>query len=648
MSSDICIVSVETETTNLFRQAVSTLPKPPLVIETTLDSAESAVRAAMAGGCEIFLAMEHNARNLRKKFGSTVVSISLNDLDIAEALYRAKKQYGQPVAMMRYRFQNEKLLSSLREVLDCEIRDFIFHNEEDCRAMLLKAGQEGCRAAVVGGPILIFSTREQTIPYVPLLPTQANIILAVQQAEQMAQVRQVERREAMKFKYVAQHSFTGIIVTDEQQRIIVFNPAAERIFGIEERKALGSYLAKVIPQGHLLTEGPMDQTQLEDLKVLRQKNKIQNKQLIVNRIPIVEEERVQGLIFTFQEVSDIQSMEEKIRRASHAKGLFAKLGFQNIVGNSKTLREAVNRARRFAGTDETILITGESGTGKEVFAQSIHNASHRHGHPFLAINCSAISPSLLESELFGYAEGSFTGARRGGKQGVFELAHLGTIFLDEIGELSREAQGHLLRVLQEKEVMRLGDAKITPVNVRVIAATNRPFENALQQNLFRWDLYHRLNVLQLRLPPLREHPEDILPLADHFITQWCAQRRLAQKIKEALARYEDLLTLYGWPGNVRELQNLLRRVVALIGTMTGDSVDQEIRELLEENFGNTPPLVSAAKRSPGMPKFTIADQNTELIRRQHDEWRGSKAELARRLGIGRTTLWRRLKEAGPG
>jgi propionate catabolism operon transcriptional regulator len=281
-----------------------------------------------------------------------------------------------------------------------------------------------------------------------------------------------------------------------------------------------------------------------------------------------------------------------------------------------------------------------------VFAQSIHNASSRRTHPFLAVNCSAISPSLLESELFGYAEGAFTGARRGGKQGMFELAHLGTILLDEIGELSREAQGHLLRVLQEKEVMRLGDARITPVNVRVIAATNRALEKEVQKGGFRWDLYHRLNVLQLRLPALREHPEDILDLADHFVAQSCPNRRLAGQIRKVLAEQEGLLRGYPWPGNVRELQNLLRRVVALVGTTDGAEIEREIKALLEEISADQLPLkVLPGIQRRGKLKSTLKRVTSELILEQQKASDTSKKELARRLGIGRTTLWRRLKEA---
>ena len=641
MASKICFISPSPENTILYRKTLAAYPDPPPIFEGIREAAETAAQDALKQGYDILVTPEHNAHHLWGKIDTPIVAFPLAALDIVRAIQRARKEYGDPVAFFESQYPYS-LSSSLREILNCDFREFVYDGRQDGVAKLQQAVRQGVHA-VVGGAVITSMARDLGIPCVPFLPSPEDILKTYQQAQQIAAVRQIEQRQEMKFKYVVQYSFSGIIVADEQSRVVVFNSAAEQIFGMSADSVLGHPLEEVIPRSQLPGIDEKEQLQLEELRT------IWNKQLMVNRIPIVEEGMIQGTIFTFQEVSNIQSLEEKIRRASQVKGLSAKQRFQDIVGKSKPTLETIQRAQRFARTDETILITGESGTGKEVFAQSIHNASPRRSHPFLAVNCSAISPSLLESELFGYAEGAFTGARRGGKQGMFELAHLGTIFLDEIGELSREAQGHLLRVLQEKEVMRLGDAKITPVNVRVIAATNRPLENALQQGLFRWDLYHRLNVLQLRLPPLREHPEDILPLADSFITQWCPQRRLAQKMKEVLAKYEGVLAGYAWPGNVRELQNLLRRVVALVGTMTGDSVEQEIRELLEENFGSARACMQPAKQSlPELPKVTLAELNTELIRRRHDEWRGSKAELARRLGIGRTTLWRRLKEAGSG
>ena len=633
MASKICFISPSAECTLLYREALARLPEPPLIVEGALAAAETVARVALEQGHDIFVTPEHNARYLWGRLNTPIVAIPLTDIVITQALHRARVEYGKPVAFFQFRYHYVHL-SALKEILNCEIKEFIFHDEREGLSELRQAVLENCRA-VVGGVVIASLAQQVGIPCVRLLPKAEDVLAAFNQAQQIASVRRMETREATKFKCVVQHSSTGVIVADERNKISVLNPAAERIFGITAGQAIGRSLNEAIPQ--VLPHVPQDndQAQMQELKTINQR------QLMVHRIPIIEEGKVFGTIFTIFEVSTIESMEERIRRASHTKGLAAKLTFQNIIGDSKIMRDTISRALRFAARDDTILITGESGTGKEVFAQSIHNASSRRAQPFVAVNCSAIPHSLLESELFGYAEGAFTGARRGGKRGVFELAHRGTIFLDEIGELSREAQGHLLRVLQEREVMRIGDGKVTPVDVRVIAATNKPLEQALQEGVFRWDLYYRLNVLQLRLPALKEHLEDVILMASAFVDKWCSNQHLAGQIKQILQKYESLLINFRWQGNVREVQNLIKRVVALVETMAGGSVEQEIKVLLEEMFSASPPFSARSAKGGGL-KTKIADYERELILQHNKEHGGSKALLAKRLGIGRTTLWRKL------
>jgi transcriptional regulator, propionate catabolism operon regulatory protein len=638
MGFKICFISVSPESTVFYKEALAHLPEPPPIFGDDIEGALAAALSAVKQGYDILVTTERTARRLWGKIDTPIVAFNTTPFDIARTVYQSREKYGDPIAFFESN-QPYILSPDTRKILQCNFKEFVYNGRQDGLTKLRQAVQEGFHA-VVGGAIITAMAHEVGIPCIPMLPSPEDILKTYQQAQQLALVRQIEQRQEMKFKYVVQYSFSGIIVTDEGNRIVVFNSAAEKLFGMPAERVIGQPLNEVISPIQLPGSDDTEHPQFEELR------KIQNMQLLVNRIPIFEEGHLSGTIFTFQAVSNIQLIEEKIRRAGQLKGLVARQHFTDIIGKSKLLRETVERAQRFAATDETILITGESGTGKEVFAQSIHNASSRRTHPFLAVNCSAISPSLLESELFGYAEGAFTGARRGGKQGMFELAHRGTIFLDEIGELSREAQGHLLRVLQEKEVMRVGDAKITPVDVRVIAATNRPLEKDAQLGLFRWDLYHRLNVLQLKLPGLQEHPEDILLLANGFITQWCPNRRLADQIMGVLAQHEALLMDHQWPGNVRELQNLLRRVMALVGTGEGASVNQEIKELLMETFSNCLVReIPLPRRGQGKLKSTLKQVTTEVIRRHQQESRVSKKELARKLGIGRTTLWRRLKEA---
>jgi transcriptional regulator with PAS, ATPase and Fis domain len=348
--------------------------------------------------------------------------------------------------------------------------------------------------------------------------------------------------------------------------------------------------------------------------------------VMVNRIPIRVGGEIVGAVATFQDITKIQSMEERIRREIYSQGHTAKFNFGDILGASPTLREAISLAKQYALVDSTVLIHGETGVGKELFAQSIHNASIRAAGPFVAVNCAALPEGLLESELFGYVEGAFTGARRKGKPGLFELAHRGTIFLDEISEIPLSLQGRLLRVLQEREVIRLGHDRVIPIDVRVLCATNRDLKGLLEEGRFRGDLYWRLNVLNLFIAPLRDRRSDILPLARLFLETLSPSGRNRITFTEEAIRF---LTRYRWPGNVRELRNLCERLAV---AHTGGVVDKDFVKLAMESRDEARP---AAVKPPYV----------EEIEHALNEAEGKIGKAARLLGIHRATLWRRRRRA---
>jgi len=306
------------------------------------------------------------------------------------------------------------------------------------------------------------------------------------------------------------------------------------------------------------------------------------------------------------------------------------------------MQQAVQQAMRAAETPATVLLRGESGTGKELFAHAIHNASNRRHGQFIRVNCAAIADSLLESELFGYAEGAFTGARKGGKRGLFEEASGGTLFLDEIGEISLSLQAKLLRVLQEKEIVRVGETRPVSVNARVIAATNANLEAMIAQGRFREDLYYRLNVLPIHIPPLRDRPEDIPALVDALIAKFNSEygRNVTAISPEALA----ILRAYHWPGNVRELENIIGR--AMIAMAMTDTVI-EARFLPPLGTGRQP---AAAPPEPALPVGTLAEAvaaaERATLRRALEAARGNKTEAARLLGIAPRTLYYKLERYG--
>lgn len=331
----------------------------------------------------------------------------------------------------------------------------------------------------------------------------------------------------------------GIVAVDGAGKVVFANPPAHRILGRRTDPAEALGLLEVAKSGKA------------EAGVICS---VGTRKIVVTKVPLPggKLDTSDGVVATLREAGDIRGMELRLRAATLKPGLVAKYSFSDILGESTAVTELKRRAAYMSGSDATVLICGESGTGKELFAQAIHAASQRRDKPFVAVNCAALPETLLESELFGYEEGAFTGARRGGKPGLFELAHLGTVFLDEVAEMPIGLQARLLRVLQELEVMRIGGTRVVPVDVRVIAATQVPLEDLRMGGRLRHDLYYRLSVLPLALSPLRDHAEDVPLLAQHF---WQRLNTDKQRIVELPQGLVSILKAYPWPGNVRELEN---------------------------------------------------------------------------------------------
>ncbi len=333
-------------------------------------------------------------------------------------------------------------------------------------------------------------------------------------------------------------STEGLLLLDRQGRVLLCNASLQRMFDFSSPEDL--------------SEADLPQELRDFLRQGRVKEKIlqyQGRSLIMTRQDVEQFGEISGTYLKVQEVTYIRQLEENLSLRLQEKGLQARYSFKDILTQSPKVRLLLERAAKMAASDLTVLITGESGTGKELLAQSLHNHSPRAKQPFVALNCAAVPESLLESELFGYEAGAFTGARKEGKAGLFEQANHGTVFLDEIGDMPHALQARLLRVLQERQVMRVGSQRLINVNIRVIAATNRDLQSDLNSGSFRRDLYYRINVLPLVMPSLRERREDILLLFAHFL------KNNNRRDLELSAGAADKLRSYDWPGNVRELAN---------------------------------------------------------------------------------------------
>ncbi|MCB2168516.1 MAG: sigma 54-interacting transcriptional regulator [Deltaproteobacteria bacterium] len=417
----------------------------------------------------------------------------------------------------------------------------------------------------------------------------------------------------------------GIIATDHLFNITHLNAAAIKMIGIDEGSVRGKPLRSLlVPENNLLSS--MEKG--DNLEAAEITFRLPNgsKSYICNVDPIHTG--------TFKLLGSIVTMAEQKKMINIAKkigGNYSKYEFSDIIGRETNFLHQVKMAKIAAKTNSRVLIMGESGTGKELFAQSIHSHSHRSNGPFVAISCAAIPRDLIESELFGYTGGAFTGARSKGMIGKFELANAGTLFLDEINGLPLQLQGKLLRVLQQNEIMRLGDNRNIPVDVRVIAASNADLVEEVEQGHFREDLYYRLNVMEIFIPPLRERMDDIERLIEHILHH--QSQKLAIPKPGITSQALNYIKSYDFPGNVRELENLIERAMLLC---QGKRIEKDHLMIRPRRTGLSP-----------YPKTkTVKDQYRNIIVSALNQHDGNVSKAARNLKIARSTLYRKMREFG--
>jgi PAS domain S-box-containing protein len=506
--------------------------------------------------------------------------------------------------------------------LGVDIRCFPIHTGDEAENQVLQAFRDGADV-VIGGFITGKTARKHNLPYELIESGTEGILQAAEEAKRIAHARKLEKTKTSLFQAVLNFAYEGFILVDSKHRITFFNPIAERMLGINSSKIIGKRITQVWPGLNL------EQVMRTGKDDLGQILKINDVDILCNKVAIIVNNKSAGAVVTFQDVTQIQQMEARVRRRIYASGHVARFRFDDIIGTSPAIRQTIEMAKEFALTRSSIMILGETGSGKEVFAQSIHNYSDRHQGPFVAINCAALPSQILESELFGYVGGAFTGASPKGKPGLFEAAHGGTILLDEISEMEYSTQGKLLRVLQEKKVMRLGSDSVIPIDVQIIAASNKKLKALVNENKFRSDLYYRLNVLQLRIPPLRERKDDIKALAQFFLEEHAGIIKRHLKLGASAIQ---ALTQYPWPGNIRELQNSIERIIAV-----------HKHEIINAAIVNL--ALQDQDDSISVNNSMLPDE-AEEIRKALSLTKGRYAEAAKILGISRSTLWRKLKRLG--
>ncbi|WP_289102520.1 sigma 54-interacting transcriptional regulator [uncultured Fusobacterium sp.] len=437
-------------------------------------------------------------------------------------------------------------------------------------------------------------------------------------------------------KLIFDSLYDGILIIDKEGIVRYINPAYTRITKVEEKNIIGRYLSEVRPGSRLTNVVKNEKMELGAHR------KMGEVEYLVNMVPIYEDGKVIGGISLLNELVDIYKLTEKLNLSKiiiqnlkeHVKTLGnGKYSFDDIIAVDEKSIEVKEFAKRIALADSNVLITGESGTGKELYASAIHNLSPRKDFPFIPVNCASFEKNLIESELFGYEEGSFTGAKKNGKTGLFQLAQGGTLFLDEIGELEYGLQGKLLRVLQEKSIRKIGGSKEIPIDVRLICATNKNLEKMIEDNTFRRDLYYRIAIMPLSILPLREKKNDIKSIAEKFLLDLSIKYKKEVKLNENALK---VLKEYEWPGNIRELKNIIEFTFNMAegNEIRAEHLPITIKNNLKENE-NIVPLSEIVRE---------AEQNylKKVIEIYGDNVEGKK-KAAKALKISLATLYNKLE-----
>ncbi len=506
-----------------------------------------------------------------------------------------------------------------------------FENNEELLAKLSSLRDRGIKVLVVGSwgsrvaPAFGFTC--VTVPF-----DESDIMSAIFEAEHILRYLEIQQKTSAILKLIQNNVSEGIFAIDDDNRISEVNNFVINLLGVPRSDL----------DGKLIGETPLDPiSQLDSFRgptgCRGELVTVGNHLLTVSIMPVVTDEKSKITIVTFTPVKQLQQSESELRSKLYSKGHTANYTFNNIIGNSDTIRSTIYTAKKYARVDSSILISAPSGCGKEMFAQSIHNSSRRKDGPFVVINCAAMPENLLESILFGYSKGAYTGAAREGKQGLFVLAHGGTVFLDEISEMPLSLQSRFLRVLQEKEVVPIGSDQVIPVDIRILAATNRDLEEQVRNNKFREDLYYRLAVLNLEIPTLNQRKDDIPQLVRHFLYEKSQTLRLnSPEIDDSALLY---LKMQDYPGNVRQLGNIVERMLVLY------EADSPIDVTLARNVFSKGSITNSNELALEI-SYSKQQAEIEEIRNALLSCKGNRSMAADLLKISTTTLWRKTKKYG--
>jgi transcriptional regulator, propionate catabolism operon regulatory protein len=557
-----------------------------------------------------------------------LVEISISSSDLIAALWKGRDSYskqGVGVVVTDIGICDSQQLRDLTGI-PLHVRQAEDENEVHAAIDALK--EQGV-TTFVGGLTLCRRCEKLGLTAIHIKTGIEALMRALNEAVAAARSLNRERTRANLLTTVLNNTEEVVFALNRHGVVIASNTQAAQLFlGDHEKTLEGMRIIDFYPEAKW---EPTLETQVES-ELLQT---IGDQLMLVNYSPIMVDTESVGILVTCRNVEALRETEQKIRKELSKKGLVAHYHFGNIICENLLMKQLIATAYKYSQVDSNVFIIGETGTGKELFAQSIHNASKRSSDPFVAVNCAALPEQLLESELFGYTEGSFSGAMKGGKMGLFELAHKGTIFLDEIGEMPLQIQAKILRVLQEREIRRIGGDTVIPIDVRIISATNINILDRVQEGLFRQDLYYRINLLNLKIPPLRQRQEDIELIFRHFIRKYASDAGKTVPVIDP--QVIPIMRDFVWRGNIRELRNFSERMVILNESGVIDKREVETFYLFDDRGAPQEKLVER-------PQSAAHGADSHNLAQKLAQSGMDRDAFARSLGMSRTTLWRKLRE----
>lgn len=588
-------------------------------------------RRLVAEGTEVLVSRRSTSVLIEEALDVPNVGLPVTLEDLALALSQAREVTGlaHPQVGIFVMPDVQSDVEAFAKHLAFDLRIYPVTPDEEYLSRMVDRAIADKMDVIIAGTVATVFANERGIASVFMDSGPVSLRIALKEARRVAYGRKLEQARAEDFRIVVNTSYNGVLLLDRDLGVVVANPSARRILNLPAIEQ-GGNIADILPE---LDLSPCFEGEHIHNLFLETKRGA----LVLDATPTKVDNAMRGVVVSFQLAESVTELGANTRNNLFSQGFSSKYTFSSIVGESDSILAAKAKARGYAAGTGSVLLVGETGTGKELFAHAVHHASSASRGPFVPVNCAAIPSSLLESELFGYEEGAFTGAIRKGKPGLFELAHQGTIFLDEISELSKQAQLRLLRVLQEKSILRLGGSKLIPVDVRIIAATNKNLRTLVEDGKFRNDLFYRLSVLPLFIPPLRHREGDVALLAHYFARQMSLQSRAPVQLKKAHLRQ---LEAHAWPGNVRELQSVVERFsVACNAGLEPDIAAMITPDMEWDSLGDEP---------RGLTLTLTPDQQSERnrITRALQQCNGRRGDAAKTLGMNRTTLFRKMSRYG--